>query len=34
VASGTHETRQAMADRVIENLEAFFAGRPLVSQAN
>jgi lactate dehydrogenase-like 2-hydroxyacid dehydrogenase len=33
VASGTIETRQAMADRVFDNLQAFFDGRPLPSQA-
>jgi len=33
VASGTRETRQAMADRVFDNLQAHFAGRPLVSAA-
>jgi hydroxypyruvate reductase len=30
VASGTRETRQAMADRVVDNLRAFFStGRPV-----
>lgn len=29
VASATHETRQAMADLVLANLDAHFAGRPL-----
>jgi hydroxypyruvate reductase len=33
VASNTHETRQAMAQRVEDNLSAFFAGRPLVASA-
>ena len=33
LASNTHETRAAMALRVEENLEAFFAGKPLVSAA-
>jgi hydroxypyruvate reductase len=33
VASGTHETRQAMGDLVFENLQRFFAGRPLAAQA-
>ncbi|MGA0610180.1 2-hydroxyacid dehydrogenase [Caldimonas sp. KR1-144] len=33
VASGTRETRQAMADRVFDNLAAFFDGRPLPSSA-
>lgn len=33
VASGTEETRQAMADRVFDNLQAFFAGGTLVSAA-
>lgn len=33
IASATRETRQAMADRVYDNLQAFFAGRPLVSAA-
>jgi len=33
VASGTEETRQAMADRVLDNLRRFHAGEPLVSQA-
>ncbi len=31
VASGTHETRQAMADRVVDNLRAFFTTGRLVS---
>lgn len=33
VASGTHETRQAMGDLVFENLQRFFAGQPLAAQA-
>jgi lactate dehydrogenase-like 2-hydroxyacid dehydrogenase len=33
-ASGTVETRDAMARMVIDNLEAFFAGRPLLSPVN
>ena len=33
VASATVQTRQAMAQRVLDNLDAFFAGRPLPSQA-
>jgi len=33
VASNTHETRAAMAQRVEDNLAAFFAGQPLVSAA-
>lgn len=33
VASGTLETRQAMADRVFDNLESFFASGQLVSAA-
>lgn len=33
VASGTLETRQAMADRVFDNLESFFASGRLVSAA-
>lgn len=33
LASNTHETRAAMAQRVEDNLAAFFAGRPLVSSA-
>jgi lactate dehydrogenase-like 2-hydroxyacid dehydrogenase len=31
-ASATHETRQAMAERTLANLDAFFAGRPMPSQ--
>jgi lactate dehydrogenase-like 2-hydroxyacid dehydrogenase len=33
IASATRETRQAMADRVFDNLQAFFAGQPLLSAA-
>jgi hydroxypyruvate reductase len=33
IASATHETRQAMAQRVLDNLQAFFAGEPLPSAA-
>ena len=29
VASGTHETRQAMGDLMIDNLDAFFAGKEM-----
>ncbi len=29
IASGTHETRRAMGDLMIDNLDAFFAGRTL-----
>ena len=31
-ASGTHATRNAMADLVVENLDLFFAGQPLKTQ--
>jgi lactate dehydrogenase-like 2-hydroxyacid dehydrogenase len=31
VASATHQTRQAMGQLVIDNLAAFFAGKPLVT---
>lgn len=31
-ASATHETRQAMADRTLANLDAYFAGQPMLSQ--
>lgn len=34
IASSTVQTRQAMAQRVLDNLAAFFAGRPLPSQAS
>jgi len=33
IASATRETREAMGQRVFDNLHAFFAGRPLVSAA-
>ncbi|WP_407704098.1 2-hydroxyacid dehydrogenase [Xylophilus rhododendri] len=33
IASNTHETRADMAQRVEDNLAAFFAGKPLVSAA-
>jgi lactate dehydrogenase-like 2-hydroxyacid dehydrogenase len=33
IASGTHETRQAMADRVFDNLHSFFAEGRLISAA-
>jgi lactate dehydrogenase-like 2-hydroxyacid dehydrogenase len=33
VASGTEETRQAMAQRVIDNLDLFFAEGRLISEA-
>jgi lactate dehydrogenase-like 2-hydroxyacid dehydrogenase len=33
IASATHETRQAMADRVFDNLHSFFAEGRLVSAA-
>ena len=29
VASGTNETRRAMGDLMIDNIDALFAGRPL-----
>lgn len=32
-ASGTHDTRQAMADLVLANLRAGLAGEPLPAQA-
>ncbi len=31
IASGTHETRRAMGDLMIDNLDAFFAGRALLT---
>lgn len=34
IASSTVQTRQAMAQRVLDNLAAFFAGQPLPSQAS
>ena len=33
LASNTHETRAAMAQRVEDNLAAFLAGRPMISAA-
>jgi hydroxypyruvate reductase len=33
IASATVQTRQAMAQRVLDNLSAFFAGQPLLSAA-
>jgi lactate dehydrogenase-like 2-hydroxyacid dehydrogenase len=33
-ASGTEETRDRMAQLVIDNLEAFFAGKPLLTPVN
>jgi hydroxypyruvate reductase len=33
IASATRETRQAMADRVFDNLQSFFADGRLVSAA-
>jgi hydroxypyruvate reductase len=33
IGSATVQTRQAMADRVFDNLDAFFGGRPMPSQA-
>ncbi|NML43586.1 2-hydroxyacid dehydrogenase [Ramlibacter sp. G-1-2-2] len=33
IASATVQTREAMAQRVLDNLAAFFAGKPLVSAA-
>jgi lactate dehydrogenase-like 2-hydroxyacid dehydrogenase len=32
VSSGTHQTRAAMGQLVVDNLAAFFAGKPLVTQ--
>ena len=29
IASGTHETRRAMGELMLDNLDAYFAGRPL-----
>jgi lactate dehydrogenase-like 2-hydroxyacid dehydrogenase len=31
IASGTNETRRAMGDLMIDNLDAFFAGKPMPS---
>jgi hydroxypyruvate reductase len=33
IASATVQTREAMAQRVLDNLSAFFAGQPLPSAA-
>ena len=33
IASGTRETRQAMADRVFDKLQSFFAAGRLISAA-
>ena len=33
IASATVQTREAMAQRVVDNLDAFFAGKPLLSAA-
>jgi lactate dehydrogenase-like 2-hydroxyacid dehydrogenase len=33
-ASGTVETRDAMAQLLVDNLAAFFAGRPLLTPVN
>jgi len=33
-ASGTEETRDAMAQLVVDNLAAFYAGRPLLTPVN
>lgn len=33
-ASGTHETRRAMGQLLRDNLEAHFAGRPLLSEVS
>lgn len=32
IGSGTHETRQAMGDLMLKNLEAWFAGRPVLTK--
>ena len=32
IASGTHETRKAMADLVLKNLDGWFATREVVTQ--
>jgi lactate dehydrogenase-like 2-hydroxyacid dehydrogenase len=32
VGSGTHETRRAMSQLVLDNLDAHFAGKPLLTQ--
>jgi lactate dehydrogenase-like 2-hydroxyacid dehydrogenase len=33
-ASATHETRQAMFELVLENMQAYFAGKPLLTAVN
>lgn len=33
-ASATHETRQAMFELVLENIQAYFAGKPLLTAVN
>jgi lactate dehydrogenase-like 2-hydroxyacid dehydrogenase len=33
-ASGTEETRDRMAQLTVDNLAAFFAGRPLLTPVN
>lgn len=33
-ASATHETRQAMFELLLENIQAYFAGKPLVTPVN
>jgi lactate dehydrogenase-like 2-hydroxyacid dehydrogenase len=32
VGSATHETRRAMSQLVLDNLDAHFAGRPLLTE--
>jgi lactate dehydrogenase-like 2-hydroxyacid dehydrogenase len=32
VGSGTHETRRAMSQLVLDNLDARFAGKPLLTE--
>lgn len=32
IGSGTHETRQAMGDLMLKNLEAWFAGKPVLTK--
>jgi lactate dehydrogenase-like 2-hydroxyacid dehydrogenase len=34
VGSATHPTRRAMGQLVVDNLAAFFAGKPLVTPYN
>ena len=29
IASATHETRQAMGDLMLDNIDAYFAGKPM-----